>query len=101
MLMLVTDGTGGDQFTSEIGFHSNLCFSLNTDNNLYATLVEDVYCSATHTAGDNDLCAVICQKVRQEAGAMAGIRNRIDCDNLAVSGVKENEIFTIIIVSFY
>ena len=52
VFMLMADGTGGDQLTTEIGSHSGLCLSLNTDNDLHATLVEDVHCSAAHASGD-------------------------------------------------
>lgn len=118
VFMLMADGTGGDQLTTEIGFHRRLSFALDTDNDLHATLVENVYSTAAHAAGNNDLCAVVCQKVGQEAGAMTGIGNGIDCNDLVVGGVKEDEVFTmakmsghlsslaataifIVIVSFY
>ena len=91
VFMLMADGTGGDQLTTEIGFHRRLSFALDTDNDLHATLVENVYSTAAHAAGDNDLCAVVCQKVGQEAGAMTGIGNGIDCNDLVVGGVKEDE----------
>ena len=89
MLVLVANRACGDQLTLKIGFHSDLCLSLNTDDDLHTTLVEDIYCSAAHTAGDNDLCTVVCQKVGQEAGARAGIGNGIDCNDLVVGGVKD------------
>ena len=94
VFMLMADGTGGDQLTTEIGFHRRLSFALDTDNDLHATLVENVYSTAAHAAGNDDLCAVVRQKVGQKTGAMTRIGHRIYRHNLAISSVKEDEIFT-------
>ncbi len=73
VLMLMADGTGGNQVAAQIGFHGLAGIALCADDDLDAALIEDIHSAAAHAAGDDDLCAVIGEEVGQEARTMAGI----------------------------
>ncbi len=94
MRMLVADRAGGDQLAAQIGFHGCAGIALGAYNDFHAALVENIDGAAAHAAGNDDLRAVVCQEIGQEAGTVAGIGDGIFCGNFAVCGVKEDKILT-------
>ena len=77
VLMLVADRAGGYQLTGKERLNGGTGVPLCADDDLNPTLVEDVHSAAAHTTGDHHLCAVIRQKIGQEAGTVTGVGNAL------------------------
>ena len=95
VLMLVADGAGGLELALQVLLHRLPGIALDTHDDLYPALIEDLHGAAAHAAGDDDLHAHIPQEVGQKARPVAGIGDALLGADLALRRVIDVEVLAV------
>ena len=94
MHVLMTHRSGGLELTFDPGLCGSPGIPCGTHHHFNVPVIEDIDGSSPHTAGDNDIHALIIQKVRKKSRPVSRIGYALLPDDLVVFHIKQIEIQT-------